>query len=171
MTEHFTIHIVSGGAGASGEQLVHTVLAQFPDNQVTVTTAGHVRRLEQVEDLVAQVTGTNAIIIHTMIDTRLRNALQHMAQAHDIVAIDLMGDLMSHLSKVLDQEPTEKPGLYRQLNQDYFERVAAIDFTMAHDDGKNPTGWSNAEYVPGRAGLEGSQCSSGYGHIHSSRAI
>ena len=147
MTRHFTIHIISGGAGASGEQLVHTVLAQFPENKVIVTTAGHVRRMKQLEDIVAQVVGTDAIIVHTMIDTRLRNALQQLAQARNIVAIDLMGDLMAHLSKVLEQEPAEKPGLYRQLHQDYFERVSAIDFTMAHDDGKNPKGWSNAEIV------------------------
>jgi regulator of PEP synthase PpsR (kinase-PPPase family) len=58
-----------------------------------------------------------------------------------------VGDLLLHLAKVLGQSPVEKPGLYRQLNQDYFERVSAIDFTMTHDDGKNPQNWSKAEIV------------------------
>lgn len=142
-----SIYIISGGAGASGEQLVHTVLAQFPENKVSVITAAHVRRTAQLEEIIFQAAKDNAIIVHTMIDAHLRNTLQQLAEKHQVVAIDLMGNLMTHLSEALGQEPVEKPGLYRQLNRDYFERVAAIDFTMAHDDGKNPNGWSQAEIV------------------------
>ena len=43
--------------------------------------------------------------------------------------------------------PKAQPGLYRKLHSEYFERVAAIDFTMAHDDGKNPDGWPQADAV------------------------
>jgi len=51
------------------------------------------------------------------------------------------------LANALGQEPLGHPGLYRRLNQVYFDRVAAIDFTMAHDDGQDPSGWSEAEIV------------------------
>lgn len=142
-----SIYIISGGAGASGEQLVHTVLAQFPENNVLVITVAHVRRPEQIETIIPRVVAGNGIIVHTMIDIHLRARLQQLAEAHNIVSIDLMGDLMTYLANELGLEPVEKPGLYRQLHQDYFERVSAIDFTMAHDDGKNPKGWPQAEIV------------------------
>ena len=58
-----------------------------------------------------------------------------------------IGRLLSHLSGVLDQEPAGQPGLYRQLRQAYFDRVEAIEFTMAHDDGKNQQGWGRAEII------------------------
>ena len=62
---------------------------------------------------------------------------------------------MSRLAELLEQEPAGHPGLYRQLHQDYFERVASIDFAMAHDDGRNPEGWPLADIVlvgPSRVG-------------------
>lgn len=141
------IYVVSGGTGASGEQLVHTVLAQFPESQVPVIMRGHVRHLEQVEAVVDQAAASGGTIVHTMVDARLRDALTRLAQDRNVAAIDLMGDLLSRLADVLGQEPVGHPGLYRQLHQAYFERVAAIDFAMAHDDGKNPEGWPQADIV------------------------
>ena len=82
-----------------------------------------------------------------MVDARLRRTLTQLAQDQDVVCIDLMGDLLSRLSEVLDQEPIGRPGLYRQLHHAYFERVAAIEFAMAHDDGQNRDGWPQAEIV------------------------
>jgi regulator of PEP synthase PpsR (kinase-PPPase family) len=141
------IYVVSGGTGASGDQLVHTVLAQFPESQVPVIMRGHVRHLEQVEAVMAEAAASGGTIVHTMVDTRLRDALTRLAQERNVAAIDLMGDLLSRLTDVLGQEPVSHPGLYRQLHQAYFERVAAIDFAMAHDDGKNPEGWPQADIV------------------------
>ncbi len=149
------IYIVSGGVGASGEQLVYTVLAQFPKNRVPVITVGHVRQTEQIEDVVAQAHATGGTIVHTLVDGHLRDYLVQLAQEHGVMAIDLMGDLMSRLAELLEREPVGHPGLYRQLHQDYFERVASIEFAMAHDDGRNSEGWPLADVVlvgPSRAG-------------------
>lgn len=141
------IYLISGGTGASGEQLVHTVLAQFPECQVPVITVPRVRHEEQVKDVVAKAEATGGTIVHTMVDARLRHTLTQLAQDQDVVCIDLMGDLLSRLAQVLDQEPIGRPGLYRQLHQAYFERVAAIEFAMTHDDGQNRDGWPQAEIV------------------------
>lgn len=141
------IYIVSGSTGASGEQLVHTVLAQFPESRVPVIMVAHVRQMEQIEDVVNRAAATGGTVVHTLVDARLRSALIHLAQERNVAAIDLMGDLLSRLTAVLGREPVGHPGLYRQLRQDYFERVATIEFAMAHDDGKNPLDWPLAEIV------------------------
>ncbi len=141
------IYIISGGAGASGEQLVHTVLVQFPESQIAVITTGHVRQVEQIEDVVTQAANSGGLIVHTLVESHLRRALDNLAQKRGVTTIDLMGDMLSQLSNALGQEPVGQPGLYRQLHQDYFERVAAIEFTMAHDDGQNPRHWPLAEIV------------------------
>ena len=141
------IYVVSGGVGASGEQLVHTVLAQFPEHRVPVIVVPHVHQLAQVEDVVAQASTTGGTIVHTLVDAGLRGALARLAQRHGVFALDLMGDLLSRLADVLGQEPAEQPGLYRQLNLAYFERVAAIEFAMSHDDGRRPEDWPKAEIV------------------------
>ncbi len=141
------IYIVSGGSGASATQLVHTVLAQFPKAHVPVITTSHVRHNKQLEAVVSQAIATDGTIVYTLIDSHLRTTLMHLSNENNLVAIDLMGELLVRLSEVLDRGPVEQPGLYRQLNRDYFERVSAIDFAIAHDDGKSSQTWSKAEIV------------------------
>jgi regulator of PEP synthase PpsR (kinase-PPPase family) len=141
------IYIVSGGVGASGEQLVHTALAQFPDHRLPVVVVGNVREVAQIDDVVAQAKISGGTIAHTLVDAGLRAKLVSQAEAAGVAAIDLMGPLLARMAQVLGREPLGHPGLYRQLHRDYFERVAAIEFTMAHDDGKKTEGWRAAEIV------------------------
>jgi regulator of PEP synthase PpsR (kinase-PPPase family) len=141
-----TVYIVSGGVGASGEQLVQTVLAQFPSGSIQTTTVPNLRFTEQIDELIERI-GNNATLVHTLVDPHLRAYLVIQAQARGVRTIDLMGPLIERLEQTLDQAPLGQPGLYRQLNRPYFDRVAAIDFAMANDDGKNPPGWAQAEIV------------------------
>lgn len=141
------IYIVSGGTGASAQHLVDTVLVQFPGSHVQVITIIPVRQIEQIEDVVDRAANSGGTIVHTLVDFQLRDSLVRLSQKRNVVSIDLMGTLLSRLSEILGKEPLGRPGLYRQLHQDYFERVAAIEFTMAHDDGMNPDGWSMSEII------------------------
>ncbi|MBE0699300.1 MAG: kinase/pyrophosphorylase [Anaerolineaceae bacterium] len=140
-----TIYIVSGGVGASGEQLVHTVLAQFPEDAVRVITVGNVRQPEQIGQVIEQAKGTDGLIVCTLVDPLLQDYLMRETSRLQVRVIDLMGPLSEWIALKTGIAPRGEPGLYRQLHRDYFDRVAAIDFSMAHDDGKNPDGWSQAE--------------------------
>jgi regulator of PEP synthase PpsR (kinase-PPPase family) len=141
------IYILSGGVGASGEQIVHTVLAQFPKSHVLVKTITNVRLESQIEEAVAHAEAVGATLVHTLVDARLRATLISLAASQGVVEIDLMGPLLDHLTHVLVQEPLGQPGLYRKLNKAYFDRVGAIEFTIAHDDGQNAETLSQAEIV------------------------
>ncbi len=141
------IFIVSGGAGASGEQLVHTVLAQFPEQHVQVNVVNNVRNAGQLESVVRDASAARGIIVHTLVNKNLRRVLRRLAKDKDIVAVDLVNDLQSWLEKALGQPAKGEPGLYRQLNRAYFERIGAIEFALAHDDGRNPDGWAKADIV------------------------
>ena len=142
-----TILIVSGGAGASGEQVVHTVLAQFPHSRVQVAKIPNIRFVEQVDEVISRAQASGATVVHTLVDENLRAYLLQQAAAQKVIAIDLMGTLIDRLEDMLEQKPAGQPGLYRQLNKAYFDRVAAIEYTMAHDDGKSPDTWNQAEIV------------------------
>jgi regulator of PEP synthase PpsR (kinase-PPPase family) len=149
------IYVVSGGTGASGEQLVRTVLVQFPEAQVPVIIVNHVRQVSQIRNTVAEASARQGTIVHTLVDPDLRQALIEQACTQSVVEIDLMGALLSRLSEVLEEDPIVHPGLYRSLHQAYFDRVAAIEFSMAHDDGQRPNGWPEADIVlvgPSRVG-------------------
>jgi len=142
-----TIFIVSGGTGFSGEQLLRTALAQFPEADATVEIIAGVRRPEQLESAVARAAVANGLIVHTLVDGELRLALERLARNGGVLAVDLMGPLLTQLQLVLGQEPVGRPGLYREQNRAAFERTEAIEFTLAHDDGRHIENLRQADIV------------------------
>ncbi len=141
------VYVVSGGEGTSGEQIVRTALAQFADNEAPVVIVPHVRSAEQLEMAIARVVQAQGILAHTLVDANLRQELIHRARENNVIAVDLIGGLLSQLTTLLGREPLGQPGLYRQLRESYFERIEAIEFTVKHDDGRNPQDLAQAEIV------------------------
>ena len=141
------VYVISGGVGSSGEQVARTVLAQFEDAPVSLKLIPKVLRVEQVEKYFSQAAEEGALVVHTFVDEGLRLRAQQLSDELALDAVDLVGPLIQPLADKLGQSPLGKPGLYRQLYQSYFERVAAMDYALDHDDGQNPSGWSEAEII------------------------
>ncbi|HNY66169.1 MAG TPA: pyruvate, water dikinase regulatory protein [Deltaproteobacteria bacterium] len=141
------VYIVSGGTGTSGEAIVNTVLAQFPDLVVPMVTVGNVRDVEEIVSVVEQARTAGGTIVHTLVDGRLREALTSLAASRGVAEVDLMGPLMGRLTSVLCREPLGMPGLYRKLRAEYFTRIEAIEYTLEHDDGQHPHGWPQADVM------------------------
>jgi [pyruvate, water dikinase]-phosphate phosphotransferase / [pyruvate, water dikinase] kinase len=140
-------YIVSGGSGASGQQVAETALAQFPTLQVPVFIRNHVRSLRQVEIAVKEAAADGGTVVHTLVDGGLREALIRLGRKHGVVTIDLMGPLLEQVAAQAGAKPLEQPGLYRELRKEYFDRVEAIDFAVTHDDGSLPEDLPSADVV------------------------
>ena len=141
------IFIVSGGRALAGDHMVKSLLVQYPENNVPVEIIPHVHSREQIDDLMKKACKTKGIIAHTMVDIELRNYLKSSAAKCNVKAIDFMGELADYLNEILDIQPLEQPGLYRDIRQEYYDRVDAIDFTLSRDDGMNPKKLPEAEIV------------------------
>lgn len=141
------VYIVSGGSGASGQQIAETALAQFPTLRVPVIIRNNVRSLKQVEIAVKEAEANGGTVVHTLVDGSLREALIRLGRKHGVVTIDLMGPLLEQVAGQTGAKPLEQPGLYRKLRKDYFDRVEAIDFAVSHDDGNRPDDIPSADVV------------------------
>ena len=142
------IFVISGGTGATGDLLARTVLAQFPNVNVQIHVETKVVSEERVHEVVKKATGIpGAIIVHTMVNRNFRRLLVAEAARAGIVTFDLAGPLEEHLSRELDMQPEQTPGLYHQMRRAYFDRVEAIEFTVAHDDGQRVEDLTKAEIV------------------------
>jgi regulator of PEP synthase PpsR (kinase-PPPase family) len=141
------VFIVSGGMGTSGEQVVQTALAQFQGVEAPVVVVSHVHRVQQLQDVAAQARTTGGIVVHTLVDAKLRSALNDLVRDNSLTAIDLIGPLLLGLTRILGRKPRGKPGLYRHLREDYFKRIEAIEFAVDHDDGHKPHELHRAEIV------------------------
>jgi hypothetical protein len=141
------IYVVSGGMGTSGEQLVKTALAQFERRDDEVIVVPHVYFPEQLETIVKQALANNGIIAHTLVNEALRSAMSDLTQQYNVAAIDLIGPLLLHLSRLFGEIPRGQPGLYRRLHEEQFKVMDAINFAIQHDDGRKPDELDQAEII------------------------
>jgi len=141
------IYVVSGGKGVSGHTIVETMLIQYPDNKIPIITEPEVLTQERVEEITDKVLVTKGAIVHTMVDRKMRRAVIEACERKNIPHFDLVGGLSDYLDQTLDIRPVDQPGLYRLRNIEYFRRVRAIEFTMAHDDGQNAAKIKNADVI------------------------
>lgn len=131
------IHIVSGGKGLAGENVVKSLLVQFPDFKVPTSIESDVLSEDDALAVVLKAKNDNGIIVHTMVNKRMRIILTSFCKEYNVPHFDLMGPLSDYLTTELGAEPMQVPGLFRKMNQDYFDRVAAIEFSLSTDDGMN----------------------------------
>lgn len=142
-----TVFVVSGGPGSTGRLLLDTLLAQFPDSQVVIRYFKDVRSLEQLETVLAQAQSERALVIHSLVETKLRAHMARRAIELHLETHDVFGELIGQLEHRLSVQALEIPGRYRELRSDYYERIEAIEFTIEHDDSQNLHSIGAAEII------------------------
>lgn len=147
MTDIPHIFIVSGGKGLAGDYLVKSLLVQFPDFKIPATVVPDILTGEDARQAVLFARKLNGVVVHTMVDKLMRKTIDELCEQYDVPSFDLMGRLSDYLSAKLGVEPINRPGLYRILNQEYFDRVSAIEFTLATDDGMSPKKIHEADII------------------------
>jgi regulator of PEP synthase PpsR (kinase-PPPase family) len=141
------IFIISGGAGALGKHVARIALSQFVGLNPPMIVIPQICNHDQLAEAIAQVVAKRGIIIHTMVDPTIRQALIQLAQEYQIRTIDTIGDPLAELATVLGQAPLGQPGLYQGGNDTYLERINAIEYTVDHDDGRSPNELAQADVV------------------------
>ena len=141
------INIFSGGKGLSAFSLVQSILVQFPESKIPVKIIPDITDRESLEKGIKEVRGSGGIIVHTLLDKKIKNLLVTWCKEIGIREIDLVGKLISYITETLKQEPINEPGLYRKMNLEYFDRIEAIEYTIASDDGLNPKSIYDADIV------------------------
>lgn len=145
MLQH--VFIVSDGTGQTAKQALKAALVQFETVEVETHLRPDVRTEQQVLEIVSQAHEIHGLIIHTIVSKKLRHLILEQGRLHDINTIDLMGPLLARLSHHFVDFPSEKPGIFHELNKAYFQRIEAVEFTLRHDDGQRTEELGNADIV------------------------
>lgn len=141
------IFVVSDGTGGTADQLLRASLAQFGETSVNIQRRGGILIREQVVEVVEEAARVRGIIVHTVVSAEMRTAIANIGRLHNVGTIDLMGPVLAQLTYHLSDSPSEKPGLYRKLNREYFQRIEAMEFAFRHDDGQRTRELDNADIV------------------------
>jgi [pyruvate, water dikinase]-phosphate phosphotransferase / [pyruvate, water dikinase] kinase len=141
------IFIVSDGTGRTARQALNAALTQFAASEVDILVKNEIRSEQQVEEAVKEASNEGAFVVHTLVSNELRNYMITTCRKHDVETIDLMGPLLARLSEKLMHSPAEKPGLFNEINREYFKRIDAVQFAFQHDDGQRPGELYKADIV------------------------
>jgi [pyruvate, water dikinase]-phosphate phosphotransferase / [pyruvate, water dikinase] kinase len=141
------IFVVSDGTGRTAEQTLKAALTQFPNSRVDIILKQEIRTEEQIEEIMPEIIEAKGVIVNTLVSQHLRELIVRICRDNNIDAIDLMGPLLSRLSVHFANSPTEKPGVFSQLNKEYFKRIDSMQFAFTHDDGQRYYEYEKAEIV------------------------
>lgn len=141
------VYVVSGGKGLAGNNMVHSLLIQYPNNNVPVIIVPNITEEKQLVKLIEKVKHDGGLITHTLVNRKLRNFLKEQCEIFGVKHIDFMGELADYFDETLQIPSLQSPGLYREINQEYFDRIEAIEFTLNHDDGLSPGKLHKAEII------------------------
>lgn len=141
------IVIVSDATGRTAEMVVRAALVQFQGADVQIHLRPHVRTAESVRTAVQAAAKVRGLIVHTLVSPELRNLLLSEGRARDVPTIDLLGPLLLRLEDLLQLQPMAKPGLFREMDEEYRRRFEIVEFAVKHDDGQDPRGLQQADVV------------------------
>ena len=141
------VFVVSDGTGRTAQQFLDACLTQFADTAVDIELRAGVRTETQVHEVILEAMNAGGFIIHTLVSDDLRRVMRRAGRLNNIETIDLLGPVLARLSEQFADSPSEKPGLFRKLNEDYFRRIESMEFAFRHDDGQRVHELPDAEIV------------------------
>ncbi|MCK8824476.1 pyruvate, water dikinase regulatory protein [Fuchsiella alkaliacetigena] len=143
-----TVFIISDSIGETARQVVQAALSQF-NSSVAVKTKkfSYVDSIYDIERIILEAKNERSILVFTLIDPEFKEQLITKAEEAQIEYVDIMGPMMESLSKVLESSPKLEAGLMRKLDQEYFDKIDAIEFTVKYDDRNDVAGIKKADIV------------------------
>lgn len=141
------LHLVSDSTGDTVRSVARATIAQFEHAEVTEHFWSLVRTEAQVERVIDGVDENPGVVFITMLDDRLRGLLLNACRSRQAPAVSLLDGAMSALESVLGAESRNQPGRQHTMDEAYFDRVAAMNYAMAHDDGQSLWSLPEADIV------------------------
>ena len=132
----YQIYLISDSTGETLDRVFLAIKAQFKNIKYNVKSYFFTRTENQVNKIMEEAKkNDNAIILYTIVDTSLAKFLANEGAQKKIPCFSVLGNLIMNFSKLLNQKASHIPSGQHALNEEYYERIEAIQFTMAHDDG------------------------------------
>ena len=136
MSNTYQIYLISDSTGETLDRVFLAIKAQFKNIKYDVKSYFFTRTENQVSKIMDEAKkNDNAIILYTIVDTSLAKFLANKGDEKKIPCFSVLGNLIMNFSKLLNQKASHVPSGQHVLNEEYYERIEAIQFTMAHDDG------------------------------------
>jgi hypothetical protein len=137
MNKIYQVYQVSDSTGETLDRIFLAIKAQFSNFKCKTIHYSFTRTENQIDKIISQSkTEKNIIILYTIVDNNLSKYMAEETKKNNIPSFEVLGGLISDFSKLLKQEASRKPSGQHTLDEEYYKRIEAVQFTISHDDGK-----------------------------------
>jgi len=136
MSNTYQIYLISDSTGETLDRIFIAIKAQFKNIEYKIHTYSFTRTENQIFKILSEAEKhSNSVIMYSIVDNNLAKFLANTSEDKKIPCFGVLGDLILSFSKLLNQKASHQPSGQYALNEEYYKRIAAIQFTMNHDDG------------------------------------
>ncbi len=141
------LHLLSDSTGETLEAIAKAALAQFEGADVVRHFWPMVRSQQHLDRIMGDIADNPGLVFYTMASTELRGKLVERCRTLGLPVVSVLDSAVAALESALGQHPRARPGRQHIMDEAYFARVDAIQFTIAHDDGVMWEDWEEADIV------------------------
>jgi regulator of PEP synthase PpsR (kinase-PPPase family) len=136
MSNTYQIYLISDSTGETLDRIFLALKAQFKNIEYKVHSYSFTRTENQILKILDDAKkNENSVILYTIVDNNLAKYLANVSDKKKIPCFGVLGNLILNFSKILNQKASHEPSGQHVLNEEYYDRIEAIQFTMNHDDG------------------------------------
>jgi regulator of PEP synthase PpsR (kinase-PPPase family) len=136
MSNTYQIYLISDSTGETLDRIFLALKAQFKNIEYKVHSYSFTRTENQILKILDDAKkNENSVILYTIVDNNLAKYLANVSDEKKIPCFGVLGNLILNFSKILNQKASHEPSGQHVLNEEYYDRIEAIQFTMNHDDG------------------------------------
>ena len=136
MSNTYQIYLISDSTGETLDRIFLALKAQFKNIEYKVHSYSFTRTENQILKILEDAKkNENSVILYTIVDNSLAKCLANASEEKRIPCFGVLGNLILNFSKILNQKASHEPSGQHVLNEEYYDRIEAIQFTMNHDDG------------------------------------
>ncbi|MCB9072395.1 MAG: kinase/pyrophosphorylase [Bdellovibrionaceae bacterium] len=142
------IYVLSDGTGETAMTMTKAALVHYTDHDFNIVRCKNMRTVSQLETIIDEAFTKKAFIIHTIVSPQLRQIVRDKTAGLGLKQVDLLGPLLTELDQFFNVVDKEKEaGILHSVDEKYYRRVEAIEFTVKHDDGKLLTDLDKSDIV------------------------
>jgi len=148
MNDKYNVYLVSDSTGETLDRIFLSLKSQFANFEYDKKEFAFVRTEQQIDKIIKECEEVkNSMILYTIVETKLAKYISIKSNDKNVPCFGILGNLILSFSKLLNQKAIHKPSAQHVLDDDYYKRIEAIQFTMSHDDGRKLDDVANSDIV------------------------
>ena len=142
------IILISDSTGETLDRIFLALKSQFSNFDYTKKEYVFIRTETQIDEIIkGHAEEENPIILYTIVETKLAKYISYQCENKKIPCFSILGNLILNFSKLLNQRPNHRPSAQHVLDEEYYRRIEAIQFSMMHDDGMRGEDVKDADII------------------------